>query len=206
MYYGTWNPARRTMLSGSEGPPLVRWTVALFLSVSVTHLVWWTMVSGTKDHAIRFERRWHRFQGPCWVWKCAGTASGTPEASKDKPPPAPAKRASPHHLPTSGFQPYRPDDRFVFGFLLLWYLCSSSSKLQITQYSNPRRQSCSIVTLATTMERGREKIKCVTSQNVDLHQSFSFGNCASMKAFFETGGIWNAAHEHSSSWFLMVWM
>lgn len=56
MYYGPWNPARRTMLSGSEGPPLVRWTVALFLSVSVTHLVWWTMVSGTKDHAIRFER------------------------------------------------------------------------------------------------------------------------------------------------------
>lgn len=74
-----------------------------------------------KDH-LWFERRWHRFQGPCWVWKCAGTASGTPEASKDKPPPAPAKRASPHHLPTSGFQPYRPDDRFVFCFLLLWYL------------------------------------------------------------------------------------
>ncbi|KAL4717837.1 hypothetical protein ACJJTC_000986, partial [Scirpophaga incertulas] len=30
---------------------------------------------------------------------------------KEKPPPPQAKRASPHHLPASGFQPYRPDER-----------------------------------------------------------------------------------------------
>ncbi|XP_039750533.1 uncharacterized protein LOC120626816 isoform X4 [Pararge aegeria] len=41
------------------------------------------------------------------------TPSAEREGNKDKPPPAPPKRASPHHLPTSGFQPYRPDDRLA---------------------------------------------------------------------------------------------
>ena len=44
----------------------------------------------------------------CWYRECAGAAPAEREA-KDKP--APAKRASPHHLPASGFQPYRPDER-----------------------------------------------------------------------------------------------
>nr|XP_049701529.1 uncharacterized protein LOC110374928 isoform X4 [Helicoverpa armigera] len=37
-----------------------------------------------------------------------GTAAAAPDKEK---PAAPPKRASPHHLPASGFQPYRPDDR-----------------------------------------------------------------------------------------------
>ena len=46
--------------------------------------------------------------------ECAGGGSGPVaerDPGKDKPAPAPPKRASPHHLPASGFQPYRPDER-----------------------------------------------------------------------------------------------
>ncbi|XP_045762274.1 uncharacterized protein LOC123865342 isoform X3 [Maniola jurtina] len=43
----------------------------------------------------------------------AAPPSAEREGNKDKPPPAPPKRASPHHLPASGFQPYRPDDRLT---------------------------------------------------------------------------------------------
>ncbi|KAJ2940945.1 hypothetical protein O0L34_g10208 [Tuta absoluta] len=48
-----------------------------------------------------------------------GKEGPAPDREKEKPPapahaPPPAKRASPaHHLPSSGFQPYRPDDRLT---------------------------------------------------------------------------------------------
>ncbi|KPJ17480.1 hypothetical protein RR48_03643 [Papilio machaon] len=47
-------------------------------------------------------------------YRCVGGGGGSGGAGagegKEKAPPV-SKRASPHHLPASGFQPYRPDDR-----------------------------------------------------------------------------------------------